>query len=164
MSLHVIWTLCLTFYIVLCFAAQSCPTLCNPMDCNMPGSSAHGDSPGKNTGVGCHVFLQRIFPTQGSNPGLPHCWQILYQLGYPNKAHLSFNLFFTSYLGFPFSLKKIHKTLYFQVLMPRKHWIINPFSSSSLKLLKLPIEKKDFAFLKNKDHYINDYYFHDPPI
>ena len=32
----------------------------------------HGDSPGKNTGVGCHVLLQGIFPTQGSNPGLPH--------------------------------------------------------------------------------------------
>ena len=33
------------------------------------GSSIHGDSPGKNTGVGCHALLQGIFPTQGSNPG-----------------------------------------------------------------------------------------------
>ena len=33
--------------------AQSCPTLCEPMDCILPGSSVHGDSPGKNTGVGC---------------------------------------------------------------------------------------------------------------
>ena len=31
------------------------------------------DSPGKSTGVGCHFLLQGIFPTQGSNPGLPHC-------------------------------------------------------------------------------------------
>ena len=31
------------------------------------------DFPGKSTGVGCHFLLQRIFPTQGSNPGLPHC-------------------------------------------------------------------------------------------
>ena len=46
--------------------AQSCPTLCNPMDCSPPGSSVHGDSPGKNTGVGCHALLQGIFPTQGS--------------------------------------------------------------------------------------------------
>ena len=38
------------------------------------------DSPGKNTGVGCHSLLQRICPTQGSNPGIPHCMQILYQL------------------------------------------------------------------------------------
>ena len=35
-----------------------------------PGSSIPGDSPGKNTGVGCHVLLQEIFPTQGSNSGL----------------------------------------------------------------------------------------------
>ena len=34
------------------------PTLCDPMDCSLPGSSLHGDSPGKNTGVGCHVLLQ----------------------------------------------------------------------------------------------------------
>ena len=44
--------------------AQSCPTLCDPMDCSPPGSSVYGDSPGKNTGVGCHALLQGIFPTQ----------------------------------------------------------------------------------------------------
>ena len=49
---------------------QSCPTLCNPMDCSPPGSSVHEDSPGKNTGVGCHTFVQWIFLTQGSNPHL----------------------------------------------------------------------------------------------
>ena len=38
------------------------------------------DSPCKNYGVGCHTFLQGIFPTQGSNQGLPHCRWILYQL------------------------------------------------------------------------------------
>ena len=43
----------------------SCPTLFDPMDCSPPGSSVHGDSPGKNTGVGCHALLQGIFPTQG---------------------------------------------------------------------------------------------------
>ena len=42
-------------------------TLCNPMDCSLPGFSIHGDSPGKNTGVGCQALLQRIFPTQGLN-------------------------------------------------------------------------------------------------
>ena len=38
------------------------------MDYSPPGSFVHGDSPGKNTGVGCHALLQGIFPTQGSNP------------------------------------------------------------------------------------------------
>ena len=36
--------------------AQSYLTLCDPMDCSAPGSSFHGDSPGKNTGVGCHFL------------------------------------------------------------------------------------------------------------
>ena len=51
---------------VLCLVAQSCPTL-RPYDHSPPGSSVHGDSLGKNTGVGCHALLQGIFPTQGSN-------------------------------------------------------------------------------------------------
>ena len=50
--------------------AQLCLTLCNPMVCSPPGSSVHRDSQGKNTGEGCHVLLQGIFPTQGLNPGL----------------------------------------------------------------------------------------------
>ena len=41
---------------------QSCPTLCNLMDCSPPGSSVHGHSAGKNTGAGCHAFHQGIFP------------------------------------------------------------------------------------------------------
>ena len=40
------------------------------MDCSPPGSSVHWDSPGKNTGMGCHALLQWIFLTQGSNPCL----------------------------------------------------------------------------------------------
>ena len=57
-------------------------TLCNPMDYSPPGSSIHGDSPGKNAGVGCHALLQGIIPTQGSNAGLLHCRRILHHLGY----------------------------------------------------------------------------------
>ena len=53
-----------------CLVTKSCSTLCYLMDCSWPGSSVHGDSPGKNTGVGYHFVLQGIFPTQGSNPHL----------------------------------------------------------------------------------------------
>jgi len=52
------------------------------MDGNPPGTSVHGDSPGKNIGVGCHALLYGIFPTHGSNPALPHCRQILYHLSH----------------------------------------------------------------------------------
>ena len=47
-------------------AIQSCPTPCNLMDCSPPGFSVHG-IPGRNTGVGCHAFLQGIFMTQRSS-------------------------------------------------------------------------------------------------
>ena len=56
---------------------QSCLTLCDPMDCSPPGSSVRGISQERKL-VGFHAFLQRIFPTQGSNPhllGLLH-WQV----------------------------------------------------------------------------------------
>ena len=48
------------------------------------------NSPGKNTGVGCHAHLQRIFPTQGSNPGLPYCRRILYHLSHQGSPVLGY--------------------------------------------------------------------------
>ena len=68
------------FNAVLCLVSQLCPTLCDTMDRNLPGSSVRGDSPGKTTGVGCHPLLQGIFPTQGLNLALSHCRWILYYL------------------------------------------------------------------------------------
>ena len=68
----------------VCIVTQSCPTLCNPMDCSTPWTAARqaplsvGFFPGKNTGVGCHALFQEIFPRQESNPGLLHCRRILY--------------------------------------------------------------------------------------
>ena len=57
--------------------AQSCPTLCDPMDYTVSGIL-----PSQNTGVGSLVLLQGLFPTQGSNLGLPHWRWILYQLSH----------------------------------------------------------------------------------
>ena len=61
--------------------AQSCLTLCDPMDCSLPGFLCPWDSPGRNTGVGSHSLLQ-TFLTQGLNLGLLHCRQILYCLNH----------------------------------------------------------------------------------
>ena len=60
--------------------AQSCLTLCDPL--RPHGLYCPWNSPGQNTGVGSLSLLQQIFPTQESNPGLPHCRRILYQLSY----------------------------------------------------------------------------------
>ena len=77
-------------YLLLCVThtvTPSCPTLCNLMDCSMPGSSVHGISPSRNTGIGSHFLLQGILPTQRSNQGLSHCSQILYLLSHLREAH-----------------------------------------------------------------------------
>ena len=76
---------------VLCIVAQSCLTLCDLMDCSPSGCSVHRDSPGKNTGntgVGCYALLQRNFPTQGLNSGLPHCRQIIYQVSHQGSPRI----------------------------------------------------------------------------
>ena len=46
------------------------------------------DSLGQNTGVGSFSFLQGIFLTQGSNPGIPHCKRILYQLNHHGSPRI----------------------------------------------------------------------------
>ena len=90
--------ICICMYCtVLCLVTQSCPTLFNPMNCSPQGSSVHGDSPGKNTEVGCHFLLQGIFPTQGLNPGLPHCRQMLYCLSHQGSPKILVSV------GYPFS-------------------------------------------------------------
>ena len=55
------------------------------------------NSPGQNTGVGSLSLLQGIFPTQGSNPGLPHCRQILYQLSHQGSPRI------LEWVAYPFS-------------------------------------------------------------
>ena len=77
---------------MLCLVTKSCLTLCNPMDCSPPGSSVHGDSPGKNTGVGSLSLLQGIFLTQELNQGLLNCRWILYQLSYQGSPYVIIHL------------------------------------------------------------------------
>ena len=77
-------------YVVL--VTQFCPTLCNPWTVAHKATLSMGswDSAGKNTQVGFHFLLQGIFPTQGSNPGLLHCRQILYCLNHQGSPIYSF--------------------------------------------------------------------------
>ena len=85
----------------LCLVFQSCSILCDPTDCSPPGSSVYRDYPGKDTGVGCHALLQGLFPTQGLNPGLPHCRRILYCLshqGSPSHVYVYMYLYIYTYI------------------------------------------------------------------
>ena len=65
--------------------AQLCLTLCNPMDCSLPGSSVHGTLQARNWS-GCHSLLQGKILTQGLNPGLLHCRQTPYHLGHQGSS------------------------------------------------------------------------------
>ena len=78
-------------HVSLCCAVPSRSVMSSsfdPADCSLPGSSVHGDSPGRNTEVDCRAFLQEIFSTQGSNPGLPHCRQIPYCLNHQGSPRI----------------------------------------------------------------------------
>ena len=56
---------------VMCVHAQSCPTVCDPMDWSSPTRLlCPWNFSGKSTRMGCHFLLQGIFPTQGLNAGL----------------------------------------------------------------------------------------------
>ena len=61
--------------------AQLCLTLCD--------AYSPRNSPGQNTAVGFHALLQGIFPTQGLNPGVWHCRQILYQLSHNEEVEVT---------------------------------------------------------------------------
>ena len=76
------------YHSILCLATQSCLTLWDPHGLYPASLFCPWDSPGKNTGVGCHALLQGIFPTQGPNPGLLHCRQILYRLSHQGSPRI----------------------------------------------------------------------------
>ena len=86
---------------------RSCLTLCDTTRLLCPW-----DSPGKNTGVGCHSFLQGIFPTQGWNPCLLNCRCILYTLSHveeqPERLRDLASLLLS--LTLPFQHKGMHRT------------------------------------------------------
>ena len=92
--------------------AQSCPTLCDSMDCSLPGSSVHEILQARILEwIVSHSLLQGIFPTQGSNLGLLHCRQILYCLshqGSPIQRTFELGLGFRS----------------IQVLCPFLNWVV----------------------------------------
>ena len=86
-SLPQAWEVLISYVLCCVLVAPLYLTLCDPMGCSPPGFSVHGDSPGKNSEVGSHTVLQRIFPTQGSNPGLLHRRQILYHPSHQGSSY-----------------------------------------------------------------------------
>ena len=69
----------------------------NPHGQRSLGGYSPWDSPGQNTEVGSLSLLQGIFPTQGSNPGLPHCGHILHPLSHKGSQRI------LEWVAYPFS-------------------------------------------------------------
>ena len=73
--------------------------VCSVVSDSLQPHRLHGpwNSPGQNTGVGSLSLLQGIFPTQGSNPGLPHCGRILYPVSHQGSPRI------LEWVAYPFS-------------------------------------------------------------
>ena len=84
--------------------SESCSVVSNSL--RPHGLYSPWNSPGQNTGVGSHSLLQGIFPTQGSNPGLPHYRWILYHLSHQGSP-VSFNIRCQIIYGLHLSLKSV---------------------------------------------------------
>ena len=67
--------ICASVSVCVCTKSLSCVQLFETLDCSLPHSSVQRNFSGKNTGVGCHLLLQGIFLTEGSNPRLLYLLQ-----------------------------------------------------------------------------------------
>ena len=91
------------------------------------------DCPCKNTGVGCHSLLQGIFPTQGSNPSLLHCRQILYCLNHQGSNYTPIKKKRIDFLHFSFRMNIL--SLHWTFSQIKALWMILEGSG-------LPIKKR----------------------
>ena len=122
----------------MCKHAHSCPTLCHPTYCSSPKVLCPWDFPDKNTGVGCHVLLQGIFPTQESNLGLLHCRQILHHWDSweaPNCRWLCLYMHISSIIVKVLTLESDRYSYRFQLwyLIARENWAKASLSHELLK-------------------------------
>ena len=97
-------TSCDSMDMSLCSVTQSCPTLCDPVDCSPPGLSHCEPSLYQLSHQGIPRILEwvaypfsRGSPSQGSNPGLPHCRWIPYQLSHKGSTRI------LEYIAYSFS-------------------------------------------------------------
>ena len=144
-------------YKALRLVALSCPTLCNPMDCNPPSSCVHGDSPGKNTGVPCPP--PEDLPNPGIKPRSP-ALQVDSLLPEPpgsikRKAFISKRLkqklkILVTIIHFPRSFLLLLLLLYSDLLLKRREGQALEFSKSDW-LLKTSAHMCKFRYFGKMD-------------
>ena len=122
-----------------CFIAKSGPAFfCDPMEYSPPGSSIHGISPAKNTGVGCHFPLQGIFTTQRSNHiscigrWILYCWTTRES---PLKMCTKYSPFVVKVMSLLFNML----SRFIITFLPRsKHLLISCLQTPSSVILEPP--------------------------
>ena len=111
------------------------------------------NSPGQNTGVGSLSLLQGIFPTQGSNPGLPHRRRILYQLSYQGSIAIYFNYSSVKLKGIQNQcFEFIHVIIVVfsgEVFSKKKNWHILLFTSQEYRTSGGPVVKMEGARVRS---------------
>ena len=90
-------------------------------------------SPGQNTGVGSLSLLQGIFPTQGYNPGLPHCRRILYQLSHEGSPRI------LEWVAYPFSSRSSQPRVSFIAGRFFTNWATREAQGSKDKYCIIPL-------------------------
>ena len=144
----------LCFQTFLCEVAQLCLTL-RPHGVWPHGLHSPWNSPGQNTGVGSHFFLQGIFPAQGLNPGLPHCRQILYQLSHQGNPRT------LEWGDYPFSSRSSQLRNWTEVSCiagrfftswATKCWQIWNQANFQINFLAFPYKNKNILILSNIDN------------
>ena len=88
LSFSMLWTVSMLYHASLCLVAQSSLTFCKCMACSLSGSSLSMKILQARILEWVAMPSSRVFPTQGSNAGLPHCRWILYHLSYKGSPRL----------------------------------------------------------------------------
>ena len=114
------------------------------------------NSPGQNTGVGSRSLLQGIFPTQGSNPGLPHCRQILYQLSHKKSPRI------LEWVAYPFSSRSSQLMNWTRVSCMASRFFTNWAMKGSLQNIDVidrvwTSHSQCLCHLRHFNHYLDKY-------
>ena len=144
----------LCFQTFLC-ESRSVVSILRPHGVWPQGLYSPRNSPGQNTGVGSHFFLHGIFPAQGSDPGLPHCRWILYQLSHQGSPRT------LEWVAYPFSSGSSQLRNWtevsciagrFFISWAVRCWQIRNQAYFQINFLEFPYKNKNILILSNIDN------------
>ena len=122
-------------------------------------SSVYGDAPGYSTRVGCHALLQGIFPTQGSNPGVPHYRRIPYCLSHQGSPSLLYIVGSLSLLQGIFPAQELNlgllhcRQIFYQLSYQGRPCKV--FTTTLIFQMRMKVQKHSIKYQRNT---VNEYW------